>query len=105
RIRFFRGLERRVRAHLAREGVDLVIPIDYPGFNMRAAGHAHDRGIPVLYYIAPQVWAWKAGRARTLAEVADRVAVILPFEEDVLRRAGARAAFVGHPLLERPDDV
>lgn len=105
RIRFFRGLERRVRTHLEREGVDLVVPIDYPGFNMRAARHAHSRSIPVLYYIAPQVWAWKAGRARTLAEVADRVAVILPFEEEVLHAAGAPAVFVGHPLLERPDDV
>jgi len=105
RLGFFRRLERRVRQHVEVEGVDLVVPIDYPGFNMRAARHAHALGIPVLYYIAPQVWAWKAGRARVLAEVADRVAVILPFEVAALEAAGARATFVGHPLLEDPDDV
>ncbi|MEX2466525.1 MAG: lipid-A-disaccharide synthase [Gemmatimonadota bacterium] len=105
RLRFFRGLERDVREHLRSEGVDLVIPIDYPGFNMRVARHSHALGIPVLYYIAPQVWAWRVGRARTLAETTRHVAVILPFEVDLLERAGARATFVGHPLLERPDDV
>ncbi|MEX2473263.1 MAG: lipid-A-disaccharide synthase [Gemmatimonadota bacterium] len=105
RLGFFRRLERRVRDHLEREAIDLVVPIDYPGFNMRVARHAHDRGIPVLYYIAPQVWAWRAGRARKLAETTRHVAVILPFEEEMLRAAGARATFVGHPLIERPDDV
>jgi lipid-A-disaccharide synthase len=107
RLRFFRGLERRVRAHIAGDPdpADLVIPIDYPGFNMRAARHAHGLGIPVLYYIAPQVWAWKRGRARRLAEVTRHVAVILPFEVEVLEEAGARATFVGHPLLERSDAV
>lgn len=104
RIDFFRELERRVQA-LFRDGIDLVIPIDYPGFNLRAARHAHEQGIPVLYYIAPQVWAWRAGRARKLAEVARHVAVILPFEVEVLEAAGASARFVGHPLLERPEDV
>lgn len=105
RLGFFRRLERDVRAHLETESVDLVIPIDYPGFNMRMARHAHASGIPVLWYIAPQVWAWKAGRARKLAETTRHVAVILPFEVEILRAAGACASFVGHPLLERPDDV
>ncbi|MEQ8329676.1 MAG: lipid-A-disaccharide synthase [Longimicrobiales bacterium] len=104
RLGFFRRLEKQV-ATVLDEGVDLVVPIDYPGFNMRAMATAHDRGIPVLWYIAPQVWAWKARRARRLAEQADRVAVILPFEEPLLRAEGADARFVGHPLLERPDDV
>lgn len=103
RLPFFVGLERRVRALLREGGIDLVLPIDYPGFNMRVARTARREGIPVLYYICPQVWAWRAGRARKLAEVADRVAVILPFEVDVLEASGARATFVGHPLLE--DDV
>src|SRR5690606_30752161 len=58
--------------------------------------------IPVLYYIAPQVWAWHASRAADLARDADEVAVILPFEEDFLRAAGANARFVGHPLLDLP---
>jgi lipid-A-disaccharide synthase len=102
---FFLGLEKRVRSLVDGGGVDLVIPVDYPGFNLRAARYAHRRGIPVLYYIAPQVWAWKPGRARRLAEDTDRVAVILPFEAATLEAAGANVRFVGHPLLERDDTV
>lgn len=106
---FFLRLERRVTALLDSGEVDLVLPIDYPGFNLRITRAAHRRGIPVLYYIAPQVWAWKARRAGVLAREADRVAVILPFEVDFLERWGARAVFVGHPLLDeshpRPDPV
>ena len=105
RLRFFRRLEADVKKHLRDEGVDLVIPIDYPGFNLRVARHSHALGIPSLYYIAPQIWAWRVGRARALAETTRHVAVILPFEVDLLERAGADVTFVGHPLLERPDDV
>ena len=104
-LRFFRALEKRVRSLVDGGGVDLVIPVDYPGFNLRAARYAHRRGIPVLYYIAPQVWAWKPGRARRLAEDTDRVAVILPFEAAILAAAGVNVRFVGHPLLERDDVV
>jgi len=95
----------RVVALLDSGDIDMVLAVDYPGFNLRAARAAHARGVPVLYYIAPQVWAWKPGRARQLAEYTKHVAVILPFEVDVLGDAGATATFVGHPLLERPDDV
>lgn len=102
---FFRGLLGRVRALLASGEVDLVLPVDYPGFNLRATRMAHELGVPALYYIAPQVWAWKPRRARALAEHADHVAVILPFEAAQLEAAGARVSFVGHPLLERPDEV
>jgi lipid-A-disaccharide synthase len=99
---FFIGLRRRVFAALEAEGVDLVIPIDYPGFNLRLARHARGRGRPVLYYIAPQVWAWHRSRVRDLARDADRVAVVLPFEEAFLREHGVEATFVGHPLLDAP---
>jgi lipid-A-disaccharide synthase len=98
---FFIELRKRVFAALAAEGVDLVIPIDYPGFNLRLARHARERGIPVLYYIAPQVWAWHKSRVRDLARDANEVAVVLPFEEDFLRKGGVNARFVGHPLLDR----
>lgn len=97
---FFMRLERRVTALLNRQEIDLVLPIDYPGFNLRIARRARKAGIPTLYYIAPQVWAWKAHRAQQLARDADRIAVILPFEEEIFRRAGGEATFVGHPLLE-----
>lgn len=101
RFPFFWKLEKRVRRLLDGGGVDLVLPIDYPGFNLRAARAAHRRGIPVLYYIAPQVWAWRPGRAARLAQYADRLAVILPFEVELFEAAGAAVSFVGHPLLER----
>src|SRR5688500_18516505 len=99
---FFLGLRRRVFDSLLRERVDLVIPIDYPGFNLRLARRARELGIPVLYYIAPQVWAWHASRAAQLGRDSNQVAVILPFEEEFLRGAGADARFVGHPLLDVP---
>jgi lipid-A-disaccharide synthase len=105
RLGYFWRLERRLRSLLSRGGVDLVIPIDYPGLNLRVAHHAHGLGIPVLYYISPQVWAWKPRRSRQLARDTDRVAVILPFEERLLRDAGVNATFVGHPLLEREGRV
>jgi lipid-A-disaccharide synthase len=103
RLPFFLRLRRRVFDTLVGEGVDLVIPIDYPGFNLRLARFARERKIPVLYYIAPQVWAWHASRARDLARDTSAVAVILPFEEEFLRGEGANARFVGHPLLDLPE--
>ena len=102
---FFIGLLRNVRQRLDADPPDLVIPIDYPGFNLRLARMARDRRIPVLYYIAPQVWAWHRSRMRELAANTDRLAVILPFEEALFREHGARATFVGHPLLDLPDDL
>ncbi len=101
---FFWGLEKRLTDLLDQNEVDLVLPIDYPGFNLRMTRNAKARGIPVLYYIAPQVWAWKPRRARRLAEDAERIAVILPFEEDLFQAVGGRAVFVGHPLLEEASE-
>jgi lipid-A-disaccharide synthase len=94
-------LLQRLTARLASGAVGLVVCIDYPGFNMRVAARAAAHGIPVLYYITPQVWAWRAGRLRTMARVISKAAVILPFEEALLRGAGIDATFVGHPLLDR----
>lgn len=105
KIPWFRRLEKRVRRLMDEGRPDLVVLVDYPGFNMRIARAAHERDLPVLYYIAPKAWAWREGRARTLAEIADRVAVILPFEEPFLDEMGASVSYVGNPLLDRPDDV
>jgi len=102
---FFWKLEKKINAILESGGVDLVLPIDYPGFNLRITKTARERGIPVLYYIAPQVWAWKARRAEQLARDADRIAVILPFEEKIFRDVGGEASFVGHPLLEETEQL
>ncbi len=94
-------LRRGVRRFLAEQGVDLFVPIDYPGFNLPLAAFARRRSIPVLYYIAPQVWAWHESRARKLARDTDLVCVVLPFEAEHLERWGVNARFVGHPLLDR----
>jgi len=104
RLRFFWRLERRLEALLRSGAVDLLLLVDYPGLNLRMARRAHDLGVPVLYYISPQVWAWKPHRSRNLARDADRVAVILPFEAPLLEKAGARVSFVGHPLLDGEDE-
>jgi len=81
---------------------DLLILIDYPGFNLNLAKKAHALGIPILYYIPPQVWAWWEGRVRKIAERVDRVAVILPFEKEFYRRFGLVVEYVGHPLMDIP---
>ncbi len=91
----------RLKARLATGTVGLVVCIDYPGFNMRVAAVAAALKIPVLYYITPQVWAWRAGRLKNMAKIFTKAAVILPFEEQLLRSAGIDATFVGHPLLDR----
>jgi lipid-A-disaccharide synthase len=97
---FFLSLLWKTRDDLRAEPPDLVIPIDYPGFNLRLARYARELRIPVLYYIAPQVWAWHRSRMSELAHNADHIAVVLPFEEKLFREAGATVTFVGHPLLD-----
>ena len=79
---------------------DVLVVIDYPDFNFRLMQAVKALGIPVVYYISPQLWAWRAGRMRTMQEVVDRVLPIFPFEEALYREAGVDVRFVGHPLLE-----
>jgi len=98
--RHFRLL-RRIRKLVDRGEIALVVLIDYPGFNMKVASAAKAGGVPVLYYVTPQVWAWGAGRIPKLADLVTKAAVILPFEEPLLRAHGIDATFVGHPLLDR----
>jgi lipid-A-disaccharide synthase len=93
----FRALRRIIR----REKPDLVILIDYAEFNLILSGTAKRAGVPVLYYITPQVWAWRRGRIDKLIDRADHLAVVLPFEAELYHRAGQRVSFVGHPLLDR----
>lgn len=95
------ALLNRLTDELKAGKVGVVIPIDYPGFNMKLAKRARQAGVPVLYYITPQVWAWGAGRLSKLAGTVTKAAVILPFEEPLLRSHGIDATFVGHPLLDR----
>src|ERR1700690_3553105 len=93
----FRALRRIIR----REQPDLVILIDYAEFNLILSGTARPNAVPLLYYITPQVWAWRRGRVDKLVDRADRLAVVLPFEAELFHRAGERVSFVGHPLLDR----
>ena len=95
------ALLRQLEARIRSGRVALVILIDYPGFNMKVAKIAAEAGVPVLYYITPQVWAWGAGRLDKLARWVTRAAVILPFEQQLLANHGIDATFVGHPLLDR----
>ena len=89
-----------VRRVLKAEPWDLVVFIDNPGLNMRLARLAKAARRRVLYYIAPQIWAWRPGRMKWIQERIDHIVVILPFEPDLYRRAGVRCTFVGHPLLD-----
>ena len=79
---------------------DVFVPIDFPDFNFFPARALHKRGVPVVYYISPQLWAWRRGRLKTMKRVADRVLVIFPFEAAFYEAAGVPVTFVGHPLLE-----
>ena len=95
------ALLRRFRRRLESGAVSCLVTIDYPGFNLRLAAMARAVGVPVLYYIVPQVWAWGADRLPRMARVITKAAVILPFEEELFRAHGIDATFVGHPLLDR----
>lgn len=77
-----------------------AILIDFPDFNMRLASRIRAAGVPVVYYISPQIWAWRQGRIRELRQVVDKMLVILPFEEGIYREAGMDVEFVGHPLVD-----
>jgi len=83
----------------------VVVLIDYPDFNIRLAKIAKDKGIRILYYVSPQVWAWRKGRVKTIAEISDRIAVILPFEVGIYKNTGTQCEFVGHPVLEEIDSL
>ncbi|HXX81129.1 MAG TPA: lipid-A-disaccharide synthase, partial [Thermodesulfovibrionales bacterium] len=84
---------------------EVVVLIDYPDFNFRIARIAKRQGKKVLYYVSPQVWAWRKGRVKTMGEIADRVAVILPFEEEIYKKAGVPCEFVGHPVMEEIEEL
>ncbi len=89
-----------IRRVLKSEAWDLVVLIDNPGLNFHFARVAKAAGRRVMYYIAPQVWAWRPGRMKWIQRRVDHVVVILPFEPELYRRAGVRCTFVGHPLLD-----
>lgn len=95
-LRVMRDLRRRVAA----DRPDLAVLIDFPDFNLRLARHLKRAGIPVLYFVGPQVWAWRRGRVRTIAGRVDAMALILPFEASLYAGTGLEVEFVGHPLVD-----
>jgi lipid-A-disaccharide synthase len=100
-IRHTIGALRALVRMVKRDPPDLAILIDFAEFNMILSRPAKRAGVPVLYYITPQVWAWRRGRIRKLIERTDRMAVVFPFEADLYSKAGSKVTFVGHPLLDR----
>ncbi|MBM4136000.1 MAG: hypothetical protein FJ241_04125 [Nitrospira sp.] len=84
---------------------DVLVLIDYPDFNLKVAKIAKSLGINILYYVSPQVWAWRKGRVKKIAGLIDRMAVILPFEEEIYKKAGVTCEFVGHPIIEETEAI
>lgn len=95
-----RSIERTLGQLLTMKRPDVVVLIDYPGFNLRFARIAQEKGIKVVYYISPQVWAWKKGRVQKMKGTIDRMCVVFPFEVPIYEKEGIPVRFVGHPLVE-----
>ncbi|MFI5252671.1 MAG: lipid-A-disaccharide synthase [Bacteroidota bacterium] len=95
-----RSVEKSLSSLLKFRKPDIILLIDYPGFNLRFAKTAHEYGIKIVYYISPQVWAWNPGRVSKMKGVIDKMLVVFPFEVDIYRQKGIDVEFVGHPLLE-----
>jgi len=98
--RVIRAALKRMQATLHQQKPDLLILTDYPDFNLRLAKTAKQLGVPVLYYISPQVWAWRQGRVKVIRERVDMMAVVFQFEEEFYRRFDVPVQFVGHPLVD-----
>jgi len=94
---------KRAREALRTQRPDVLVLIDYPDFNIALAAKAKAVGIPILYYVSPQVWAWRPKRTKKIARLVNRMAVILPFETDIYKNVGLAHEFVGHPIAETID--
>ncbi len=94
-----------VVSHIREKRPQLIVLIDYPDFNIRIGEIAKKQGIKVLYYVSPQVWAWRKKRRFKIRDISDYIALILPFEEGLYREIGARAEFVGHPVMEEIEEI
>jgi lipid-A-disaccharide synthase len=98
-LRHLRSVFRRVLEDADRQRPDVAVLVDYPDFNLRLARALHRRGIPVVYYVSPQVWAWRRGRLKAIRDTVARMLVIFPFEESLYQEARVPVTFVGHPLV------
>lgn len=105
RIGFFRKVLNDLDAEAARTPPDAALLVDYPGFNLRAAARLKARGVRVVYYVCPQVWAWRRSRIGRIAQIVDRLLVIFPFEAALFNGTRLHPDFVGHPLVEKVEAV
>jgi lipid-A-disaccharide synthase len=96
----FRRILNEMTETIAREKPDAVMLVDYPEFNLRLAKRCKAMGIRIIYYISPQIWAWRKGRVKKIARIVDRMLVIFPFEESFYREHGVPVTYVGHPLID-----
>ncbi len=104
-IKTLRDVFSRITERLEQDRPSVVVLIDFPDFNLKVAQRAKSLGIKVLYYVSPQVWAWRRRRIRKIKALSDRIAVVLPFEEKIYRDAGADCEFVGHPIMEEIENT
>jgi lipid-A-disaccharide synthase len=95
-----RSVKRTMEVLLKQRKPDVLLLIDYPGFNLSFAKTARQTGIKIVYYISPQVWAWNPGRVKIMKKLIDKMLVVFPFEIEIYKKAGIDVEFVGHPLLE-----
>jgi len=100
RYRHIKNIFNQLVVELKANKPDLLVLVDYPGFNLKLAKQAKKLGIPVLYYISPKVWAWRAGRVKTIKRYVDKMAVLFPFEVPIYENAGMPVSCVGHPLVD-----
>ncbi len=104
-VRSLKETYRKAVNALRREKPSLLILIDYPDFNLKLAAEARKNGVRILYYVSPQVWAWRGKRVKKIARLVDRMAVILPFEEPIYRGVGLDCEFVGHPVYDEIQEM
>lgn len=98
----FRKLLTKCEQELVGREVDCFLPVDYPGFNLKLAVFAKSKNIPVVWYIAPQIWAWGKNRGKSLKDKIDKLLVVFPFEKEFFEKLGVNTVYVGHPLLDNP---
>jgi lipid-A-disaccharide synthase len=100
-----RRVFRRLLSEVERRGATTAVLIDFPEFNLRLARRLHERGVRVVYYVSPQIWAWRRGRVRQVERWVDRMLVLFPFEEEFYRRHGVEVSTVGHPLVDEVPEL
>ena len=100
KVPYYHSIIRRMGAEMSRRRAAVLVPTDSPGLNWHMAAAARRIGVPVMYYIAPQVWAWAPWRVKKVRRLTDHVACILPFEEEYFRSRGIRTTYVGHPMFD-----